>query len=52
METWPVGSFFFSFLYEKLYVFVRNYIAVKRHHDNTNTYKGKPLIGLSYNSEF
>ena len=29
-------------------VIVRVSIAVKRHHDHNNSYKGKPLIGVAY----
>ena len=39
----------FSFLIHS--VLVREFVAVRRHHDKGNFYKGKHLIGFTYSSE-
>jgi hypothetical protein len=43
--------FFTSVSHGLLFVLLRVFMAVKRHYDHGNSYKGKHLMGLAYISE-
>ena len=56
LSVWNTWSEILIFLLHKwkahtASVFVRVSIAVKRHHDHGNSYKGKHLIAVAYSSE-